>query len=50
VFVEGTEKRRVPDFGFSVPVDNPALQGRKRLPQEKLRLARPKDGGLAYTE
>jgi hypothetical protein len=50
VFVECTEEAGFPGFGFSGQGDNPALQGRKRLPAEEMQLAGPKDGGLAYTE
>jgi hypothetical protein len=30
--------------------DNRALQGRRRLPEEKMQLAGLKDGGWVYTE
>jgi hypothetical protein len=50
VFVECAEKAGFPGFGFFGQGDNPALRGRRGLPEEKMQLARPKDGGLVYTQ
>jgi hypothetical protein len=44
-----TEKKQLPGFGFFRRGDNPA-RGRRRLPEEKLELARPRDDGLVYTQ
>jgi hypothetical protein len=45
-----TEKKQLPGFGFFRRGDNPALRGRRRLPEEKLGLARPRDDALVYTQ
>jgi len=45
-----TEEKQLPGFGFFRRGDNPALRGRRRLPEEKLGLARPRDDGLVYTQ
>jgi len=44
VFVECTEKTEFPGFGFSGQGDRRALQGRRRLPEEKCYL---QDHGMA---
>jgi hypothetical protein len=45
-----TEKKQLPGFGFFRRGGNPALRGRRRLPEEKLGLARPRDDALVYTQ
>jgi hypothetical protein len=45
-----TEKKQLSGIGFFRRGDNPALRGRRRLPEEKLGLARPRDDGLVYTQ
>lgn len=50
VFVEWTEKTGLSIFGFSGQGHNPALRGHRRLPEERMQPAGPKNGGLVYTE
>jgi hypothetical protein len=50
VFVECAEKTGFPGFGFFLQGNNYALRGRRRLPEEKLVLARPRDDALVYTQ
>jgi len=50
VFMECAEKEGFPGFGFFRQGANYALWGRKRFPEEKLQVARPKDDGWAYTD
>jgi hypothetical protein len=50
VFVECTEKTGAFGFGSSGQGDNPALRGRRWLPEEKTQLAGPRDGGSVYAE
>jgi hypothetical protein len=44
------EKKRLSGFGLFRRGDNPALRGRRRLPEEEPGLARPRDDGLVYTQ
>ena len=39
-----------PGFGLCAQGDNPALRGRRRLPEEGMQLPGSKGGGLVYTE
>jgi hypothetical protein len=50
VFMECAEKEGFPGFGFFRKGANCALWGQKRLPEEKLQVAKPKDDGLPYTD
>jgi len=50
VFVECVEKTGLLGFGLSGQGGSPALRGRRRLPEGKMQLAGPRDGGLVYTE
>ena len=48
VFVECAEKTGVSGLGFSGQGDNPALRGRRRLPEENMQLPGSKDGGWVH--
>jgi hypothetical protein len=50
VFMKITEKKQLPGFGLFRRGDHPALRGRRRLPEEKPGLARPRDDCLVYTQ
>ena len=46
VFVEVTEKRQFPGFGFSAGAELALGRGKRRLPEKKLHFGGPRLGGL----